>query len=489
MAKRPPRDAGKLTTAEQVAAVFAHPGLYAMADVVPAKDRVGRPRKYPTYLLLGFGALSRVYRSGTRAANELCDPATWQVVGQAVAAARDAYDLDIEPPGRQPPNRYAYRNARDARLADPGILADLRQAFTEQAVLQARSFGLLNPAGPGSLCHPHSTRTVYGDGTVVRPMFRPPAARIQIDPDTGHKTTVYLDGKGNPIPAPARRFDPDAAEYHGHTGPVHGQNFVAWCVRGPDAHQRVVLAVDRVPRPAMEADTSVQLLRAVHAAAGSGIQAVVYDGAMRGVHIDEIMTHLGLVAINKVHASAKTAARRGKNTNARHYALGSWVHDTDAGACTHHLAAVDGAVCELVLDDEGHQVVRARLDRLQIKRPQRASGRYHFNVAYQVPCPAGPFTAWVTPHGLAGEDDHKRADAVRVIAEGEPDFATLYGLRNDSESFNSQLKRTLLVDRAASVGAARQLLDVLCFAHLHNAVNAAHAGALPTRTATHLAAA
>ena len=52
-------------------------------------------------------------------------------------------------------------------------------------------------------------------------------------------------------------------------------------------------------------------------------------------------------------------------------------------------------------------------------------------------------------------------------------------LRNDAEPFNSQLKRTLLVDRAMSLGGRRQLLDVLCFAHLHNATNALRAGALP----------
>src|SRR3712207_7166047 len=53
----------------------------------------------------------------------------------------------------------------------------------------------------------------------------------------------------------------------------------------------------------------------------------VYDGAMRGVHIDELMTGHGLVVINKVHASAKTAARRGKSDPPRWYALGTWEQD------------------------------------------------------------------------------------------------------------------------------------------------------------------
>jgi hypothetical protein len=475
--------AGRLTTAEQITAVFAHPGLYAMAGAVPPKDRVGRPRAFPSYLLLGFGALARVYRSGSRAAHELTDPATWRIVRDAVEAAAAEYDLDIALPGDRPPDWDAYRYARNHHLTVPDTLTAMRAAFTATAVDQARVFGLLDPSGPGSLCHPDPTRTVYGDGTVVRPMYRPPAARRTTDPATGQAVVTYLDAAGQPIDAPRRRFDPDAADYHGHTGSVHGQNFVAWSVRGPARHKRVVLAVDRVPRPGLEADTSVELLKALHAVAGSGIQAVAYDGAFRGRHIDEVMTGCGLVVINKVHASATTAARKGKTTNPRWHTLGTWEHDTDAGPCTHHLAAVDGAVSEIGLDEAGRQVVLHRLERKQVKRPRRTSGRYHFNVAYEVPCPAGPFQAWVTPHALADETDHRRADAVRVIAEGEAEFATLYGLRNDAESFNAQLKRTLLVDRAMSLGGARQLLDVLCFAHVHNATNALRAGALPV-TAT-----
>lgn len=460
-----------LTTAEQVRAVFSHRALYEIAAVVPDKDRVGRPRLFPTYLLLGYGILARVYRSGARAGHELTDPAVWQVIRETGEATIADLGLDVPAPGVRPPDWPAFRYARDRHLTDPDIQDAMLEVFTELAVAQARSLGLLDPEGPGSLCHPHPSRAVYGDGTVIRPMYRPPRARRSTDPRTGQPVITYLDEQGNPVDAPGRRFDPDAADYHGHSGPVHGQNYVAWSVRGPAAHQRVVLAVDRVPRPGQEADAAVAAFRRLHEVAGKGIQAVVYDGAMRGAHIDELMTGCGVVVVNKVHASAKTAARRGKSAPPRWFTLGTWEHETPDGSCTHHLAAVDGAVSEIALDDAGTPVVLSRLHRAQVKRPRRSSGRWHFNVAYTVPCPHGSFQAWVTPHALAGEADHKRADAVRVIAEGEDDFTTLYGLRNDAESFNAQLKKTLLVDRAMSLGARRQLLDVLCFAVLHNAVN------------------
>jgi hypothetical protein len=254
---------------------------------------------------------------------------------------------------------------------------------------------------------------------------------------------------------------------------VIGQNFVGIYARGDDTQQRVILAYDRVPRPGLEADTAVRLIKQVHAVAGSGIQAVIYDGAFQGPQVDEVMTSTGLVVINKVPSAPQTTVAKERSGGAkapRWYPLGVWEHDVDTGSCGHSLAAVDGAVSEIGLDDAGQPVVLHRLHRSQVKRSRRASGRYHFNVAYNVPCTHGSFTAWVTPHGEPGDDDHRRAGHVRVIADGEPDFQRLYGLREDAESTNSMLKRSLLCDRAMSLGGARQLVDVVCFGLLHNAV-------------------
>lgn len=485
-----------LTTNQQIEAVFAHHTIYELGLLIPTKEKgsVGRRSDFPGYLLVAYGVLARLFRSGIRVQTELKDPSTWQLVCDTVARVqRDDPDLVPVLPGHRPPPWDAFRYARDRYLTDPDLLADLQGVFTECAVDQAHDLGLLDPKGPGSFSHPHRSRVVYGDGTVVRPLYAPPPATRATDTKTGKSTVVYLDGRGEPIDAPIRRFDPDAADYHGHTGSVHGQNFVALYARGDEPYQRVVLAVDRVPAPGQEAATAVGAIKRLHQVVGAGIQAIVYDGAMRGTHIDDLMTNTGLLVINKVHASAKTARRRGKASPAsRWFALGTWEHDVPSGLCTHQLAAVDGAVSEVALDDAGKPVVLGRLERKQVKRPRRASGLYHFNVAYEVPCESGAFLAWVTPHGEPGDAKHRRADAVRVIAEGEPDFDRLYGLRNDAESFNSQLKRSLLVGRAMSLGGRRQLLDVLCYAVLHNATNeyraAAARGARPA-AATHLRAA
>ena len=475
-----------LTSAEQVDAVFTSPALYRLAALVTTGKTVGRPAQHPTWSLLAYGVLARVFRSGARVEAELSEGDTWQRILTVVAAVRAAHpELDIPAAGSRPPKWDAWKHMRNEYFTDPDILAALQRGFTEIAVEQARSLGLLDPAGAGSLCHPDRTRVVYGDGTVIRPLYRPPNATRTVDATTGEVSVTYLDGAGKPIPAPTRRFDPDAADYHGHAGPVHGQNYVALYVRGHAPHQRIVLAVDRVCKPGLEAETAVRAFQQLHQVAGAGIQALVYDGAMRGVHIDELMTGCGVLVINKVHASAKTARRKGKITTPRWFALGTWEHDLAGGAtCTHQLAALDGAVHEIGVADDGQPVVLSRLERKQVKRPRRGTGRFHFNVGYHVPCAGGGFLAWVTPHGDPTDTDHRRADTIRVIAEGEPDFDRLYPVRSDAESFNSQLKRSLLVDRAMTLGGKRQLLDVLCFGLLNNAITAHH-HALAEATAQH----
>jgi hypothetical protein len=301
-----------LTTNQQIQAVFSHPALYELGSLIPSERPVGRPAHHPGYLLLGYGVLARLFRSGTRVRpSSQAPPRGRPSVTQSSTAQRHP-DLVQQLPGAKPPRWEAYRYARNRYLTDPEIMRELQDRFTEAAVSQARSLGLLDPAGPGSLSHPDRSRVVYGDGTVVRPLYRPPTTKRTTDPVTGKTRVTYYDTDGNVIAEPNRRFDPDAADYHGHTGSVHGKNFVALYARGDHPHQRVVLAVARVDRPGLEADTAVTAIERLHTVAGTGIQAIVYDGAMRGVHIDDLMTTHGLVVISKVHASAKTAVRRGK---------------------------------------------------------------------------------------------------------------------------------------------------------------------------------
>ena len=57
----------------------------------------------------------------------------------------------------------------------------------------------------------------------------------------------------------------------------------------------------------------------------------------------------------------------------------------------------------------------------------------------------------------------RRTRALRPISEADPDFDRLIGLRQDSESNNSQYKQTLHLNRARSVGTNRLRLDLIAY--------------------------
>lgn len=450
-----------LTTFELLAAVLDHPPLFAMATDLFPPCPVGRPPKHHPALLLAFGVLARAWRSGARCEAELADPVHWQHFLTLFDTGQQSLPEALRVPRpEQPPTWSAYRHFRDRYLTSDGAVAKLQDSYLHRACAHAIALGLL-PLTGGSWSHPHPTRTIYGDGTVVRPLYKPPAVQWLEQPD-GQRVRQFVDRRtGEVLTQMPRRVDLDAADWYGHTGLVHGNNFVAFHVRGTAVHERVVLAVGRVDYPGGEAAEAVRLTRLLHAQLGDRVQAAVYDGAWRGVHIDEVMRNCGWIVINKVALAAREPQATKTHT------LGLWEHTGPHGPCHHELGSVDGAVVEI---DLSNGLPTGPLPRRQVKRTLRRSGEYHFNVGYTIACPAGEFVAWLTPHGEGGDRDHQRAEWVRVIARGEPDFDLLYGLRNDSESFHAQYKRTLLVDRAMSLGWRRQLLDVVCFGLLNNAL-------------------
>jgi len=81
---------------------------------------------------------------------------------------------------------------------------------------------------------------------------------------------------------------------------------------------------------------------------------------------------------------------------------------------------------------------------------------------------------------LHGNDEDRarklnRAENLRAIPPGDPDFDPLYARRADAESLNRHLEDTLYLNRAHSVGHFQQLSDLLGFALLVNACTRARA--------------
>lgn len=440
------------TIGEVVEALTAAPYVAELGEYAQP-HRAGRRRIHPPWVVFAYAALTRHFRSANHTDSELAS-GLWETLRAA------AVDNGLDDPGKKP---YAYPHftyQRHQIIGDTDTRAALAETFTTVAIGQARSLGLLKPKGRGSLTYPHPSRTIYGDGTILRPIYRPPKPHTtETDETTGEEIPLYLNKTtGELSPTPTVRYDPSAADHGRHDGPVNGNNYIMFSTRGDTAGSRVVLGIDRVPAPGQEAETAINLIRRIHSQA-PGIQAVVYDGALQGTHLDKLMRTTGLIVVNKVAAATRTPD--GETTPKRR-PVGTHSHPNGEGPCTHTLHAVNGSIVDVALADDGQPVDIATATRKQVKRSRRKNGTHRFNLAVTIPCGKQTTTIWLSPHD--------NPEHIRLIPPDDPHFTTLYSLRNDAESLNSQFKRSLLVDRATSVGWQRQLFDLLAYAILHNSL-------------------
>lgn len=420
------------TRTTQIDALFACPLIHDLAAVVPER-RVGRTTRHPLAMHLAWAALARAVGSGNRLDAEI--PGMWErLVDRYNTGA--AHHTEGVPAAEHLDRLYAdtHRHTRD-RFCEPDTLELLCEQFTAASVRLARDVGLLQPAQLGSRTRPGGTCTIYGDGTILRPIYSADA-----------KT----------------RTDPDAIVHHRHDGRVVGTKLVHFAVRGPEAHRRILLAHAHVAEQGREADRAVDLVRRIHAHAPDGVAAVVYDGAFRGTHHHTLMTDLGVVVINKPHGT--------RSDKPRTVTLGTWDHETIAGPCTHTLVSHGGNVCDATLDDAGNATLSDPLERAQVRRYARPGGKYRFTLGVRVRCAHGDFVAWISPHPGPGDTTAGRADQLRLISPHEELFDDLYGLRNDSEAINSNYKRTHIFDRAPVLGWRRQLFDLLAWSILNNSI-------------------
>lgn len=459
---------------DRVRAVVRHRALYEMGADLQPERAVGRKPAHPAYVLLIYATLARVLRSGIRVETDFLDGELWDLVRHEATATLKREGLDLPPPGRTPPAWHHWRRLRDDHLATDEGIAAIQRLHLPRAVELARRIGMLDPRGPGSLTHPSHLRAVYGDGTIVRPIYAPPK-KVHVEDEGGGTVVKFIDPHtGELVDEPGRRYDPDVALHQGHAGPALGHGYVAWHTRGAGIYQRVMLHIGYIDHPGGEAGAAVQLLRDIHRVAGNGIEVVIYDGAFRGAHIDEVMTKFGYQVIAKQPTYTDedlATASIVKGADGRRVAsipLGVAAHDADGNPCNHTLAAINGAVVEIDLDDTGDPVVRSTPQRTSVKRARRSDGRFHFNVGYRIDCPRGDFETWLSPHAKNAGDP--RPEALRVFPDGDEDALRLRGLRSDAESVHSGFKRTLITERAMSLGWRRGLVDYYAFAWYTNAL-------------------
>ncbi|MEY2468295.1 MAG: hypothetical protein QOF21_993 [Actinomycetota bacterium] len=449
-----------VSTFERLEALIANDELYALADVIPTTEPSagGRPRHYPTFMWILFDALLSVYGSARQVDAELAHPVVWKHLRDLVH--RRFPDDPSKWIGDRPMRRHHYLYGRTRWLTGHGMVEQLRSLHTTQAVAQANDLGLLRENGPGSWTHPHLSRMVHADGKVLTPLFRAQPGDTRVDRTTGEILPV--------------RAEHDAGLHFEGTGETAwGTKWVIAAVRSEERHGRIILDVDHVPAPGGEASCAVDSFRAITSQA-PGVQGVIYDTALRGVHHQTLMRELGLLPVNKVTA-AKAAVKQPRRVGGRRVPKSTHVEDrdvtlADGSVIKVSLFAHDGAIGVVTLDDTGNRQF-TELARVRTHR-NKDKGGYRWYNDYRLPKHLGGGTITVRLH--TNDDDVRRkfnrTENVRPIAQGDPDFKRLYRRRNDAESINRALDDTLWLRRAHSVGHRRQHLNLITHALMVNSV-------------------
>lgn len=99
------------------------------------------------------------------------------------------------------------------------------------------------------------------------------------------------------------------------------------------------------------------------------------------------------------------------------------------------------------------------------------NGEWRAYVEYLVPDPFGSAARKIMEPILQGANDtFNRPELIRQIPAGDADYDRLNGRRSDAESANRGIDDHLYLRRAASLGAAGQLFDLVCHAFAQNSV-------------------
>lgn len=441
---------------EYVAALLELDAVYQLGELVPERAECGRPRIFPGYMYVLYNALLSVHTSSRKVEAEL--KATWDHVCLQVRR-RFPTDLSMWLNPSRPMRRYHYSYLRNRMVVNDEVMAGLLDAFRRAAAAQACELGMCDPGGAGSLTHPSQDRVPYADGKVITPLYKAKPGTPRVNRATGE-----ILGE--------RRSDPDAHLHITGSGEMaYGNKFVLLSCRLPQPHARVVLDVASVPDVGGEAAVALDSLRAAMPLL-PGAQAVLYDGAFRGVHMQVVLAELGLLPIVPVTAKAGGKRQR-KPREERVVRIEAQVVDTPQGVEEVQLYARMGAIGIGELDEEGEVVFR-RLDRLGVKRRQnRGDGRYRFYVEYRLPAEKwGGKTVRVRIDTTTEDATRKlnRSEYVRGIPMDDPDWERLYPRRSDAESINRALDDTLWLRRAHSKGRLRQLFELMGFALMTNAL-------------------
>lgn len=379
------------------------------------------------------------------------------VVWEPIRAIMDSRYPDY--PGLQngaaPVSRSEFWRYCETYGIEPSAFTALVEEFEVQAAKQAKSMGMFDAAG-GSVTHPARQNVLVGDGTVLRPRVDAVLGDLQRDERTG-----ALEQK---------RYDPDAGTFKTGDGTtvVHGTKFGFVESRLPHVNERAILSVFNVPkgRGHSEADEALKVIDRAHERLPEA-QAVAWDMAMRGTHID----HLYRRGLQPVVKTAKSAGGKPRQRFIEMHKA-KLVDGTEEQV---NLWAMNGGLSILVVAAGEEHLVQC--DRKQTDKRANAGGGYRWYVDVVVPDdPRVPSRLRGARISLVRVDttanDQKtglnRAENLRPIHQGDADWDRLYALRPGAEATNRWFKERLRDTRAPAIGVPRQHLHLVLGAMFNN---------------------
>jgi hypothetical protein len=436
-----------ISDGERLRYLLADDMIWKLGEAVPrpAPGSPGRPRHYPEWVNFLYCASVTVFLSARKAAVELRD--RWPEI---VKAAQERYpdDPTMWPPASAP-RRHHWQHAKK-RLNGPELEC-VRDTFERIAASQAVEVGI--GAGSGSLTHPSLDNALQSDGKVITPLYRAKPKTPVVDRDTGELLRY-------------KRSEPDAMLHMTGEGvEAYGVKFVFTAGRVNRWHGRVITSVDHVHKRGGEARVAVESIERI-AALHPNVQVILYDGAMRGIHHRDLMRDVGLIVV-----SPPTAARAETKDTKREEKV-TFIENTETpDGVALALYARGGSLGVMDHNADGDEVF-VTFQNLRRLRRKNANGSYRFYGEYQLPLSLGGGKIMVRAD-TTDEDEKRgvnRSENLRLFAPEDEDYQRLYPRRSDIESNNRQLDDSLYIRRAHSKGAMAQLLDLIGYAAVYNAI-------------------
>ncbi|SKF59981.1 Uncharacterised protein [Mycobacteroides abscessus subsp. abscessus] len=424
-----------LVEIDKVRAIASDPAQYAIADRIPDREpgTPGRPPMYPNWVHIVHTSLHGAFGSANAASRIMNNPDYWDIIRGH--AADHAHTARATPPKR---HHHTYAQPKLDRHIE-----QLQDGLHQTGAELARRLGCLNPNKRVSRTEPTRGQFVVGDGTVVPPPYR-------------KKTVERLTAAGR------CRIVAHSEVQNGDGAPEfrYGAKFATLSTR-PDNARNLRAILDTAPVPhgkgyKGEAGIAITMLDNVIAHPDLRVDGICYDGAFRGTHINHAMKQ-GLTVLVPPHSGTAKPTFFAQIT------------------CTcrdaHDIWTLDGRLHERSIIDTGEMAYEPLpVDKIYSRRNRGGTHRWYIDFATT----CGTIQSRRLDN--TDEDDkrgYNRAEHLRQHTKtdtGKSIYDRCYGWREDAESLNNTLDRTLYGGRMTAHGPTRQHAVMIGFALGRNAI-------------------